>query len=56
MAKVGAREQGRIGVAAKAAPKRAVTVRGLQVRDARFGKFMDVKRSSGAFKGVRREG
>lgn len=56
MAKNGAKGKGRIGSVSRRSqtrnPKNGLWTK----RDAVSGRFMDIKQSGGAFKGVRREG
>lgn len=56
MAKNGARGKGRVGAVTKRSQTRNPKTGLWTKRDAVSGKFMDIKESGGAFKGVRREG
>jgi hypothetical protein len=56
MAKNGARGKGRVGAVSRRSQTRNPKTGMWTKRDARTGRFMDIKQSGGAFKGVRREG
>lgn len=56
MAKNGARGNGRVGSVRSRAQTRNPKTGLWTKRDTQSGRFMDVKRDGGAFKGVRREG
>jgi hypothetical protein len=56
MAKNGARGNGRVGAVRGRSQTRNSKTGLWTKRDTQSGRFMDVKREGGAFKGVRREG
>lgn len=56
MAKNGARGRGRVGAVSGRSQARNSKTGLWTKRDAVTGRFMDIKQSGGAFKGVRREG
>ncbi len=56
MAKNGTRSNTRVGVVRDSSQARDPKTGLWTKRDTQSGRFMDVKRSGGAFKGIRREG
>lgn len=56
MAKNGAKGKGRVGAVTRRSQTRNPKTGMWTKRDAVSGRFMDIKQSGGAFKGVRREG